>query len=108
MEKQFNVTGACMPDLHYMVDIAERLKEIQQMIGKGDYFAISRARQYGKTTMLACLRKQLADDYVAAAVSFEGMGREAFLEEDVFCRRFLRLMYVSARIWSIHITAPGI
>ena len=48
--KRFNVTGACDPQLHYMVDIKDRLEEIKKLIDQGAYFTINRARQYGKTT----------------------------------------------------------
>ena len=29
MTKEFNVTGVCIPELHYMVDITQRLEEIR-------------------------------------------------------------------------------
>lgn len=48
MSKEFNVTGVCLPALHYMVDIKEQLSEIKVLIDKGKYFTINKARQYGK------------------------------------------------------------
>ena len=48
--KRFNVTGICVPDKHYMVDIGDKLEKIKAMVDYGDYFTINRARQYGKTT----------------------------------------------------------
>ena len=50
MSKYFNVNADCKPNMHYMVHLDERLKEIKKMIERGDYFTINRARQYGKTT----------------------------------------------------------
>ena len=47
MAKIFNVTGACTPARHYMVDLESRLKEIRVMVESGEYFSISKARQYG-------------------------------------------------------------
>lgn len=55
MAKSFNVTGACNPELHYMVNIDDRLQIIKRMIDRGNYFTINRARQYGKTTTLGAL-----------------------------------------------------
>lgn len=55
MAKVFNVTGNCRPGEHYMVCIDERLAEIKKMVDDGKYFAINRARQYGKTTTLRLL-----------------------------------------------------
>lgn len=57
MGKIFNVSSDCKPGLHYMVDIGERLKQIKEMIDKGQYFTINRARQYGKTTTLHALER---------------------------------------------------
>ena len=36
--KVFNVIGACQPDIHYMVNLAPKLKEIKIMIDNGYYF----------------------------------------------------------------------
>lgn len=93
MGKRFNVTGVCIPKMHYMVDIEDRLKEIRELIGLGEYFTINRARQYGKTTTLKCLKNMLSDDYIVISISFEGMSREAFSDENTFSRYFLRLLY---------------
>lgn len=35
MGKCFNVTGACDPQLHYMVDIKDRLAEIKELVDDG-------------------------------------------------------------------------
>ena len=45
MKKEFNVTGACIPELHYMVDITKLLEVIREYVDKGKYFVINRARQ---------------------------------------------------------------
>ncbi len=43
------------------------------------------------------LKKMLSDDYVVISISFEGMGREAFSNENTFCKYFLRLLYNSLK-----------
>lgn len=45
MKKVFNVTADCKPDLHYMVNLDERLAEIKQLVDCEAYFTINRARQ---------------------------------------------------------------
>ena len=60
MGKVFNVSADCKPDLHYMVNIDGRLSKIKEMVDRGDYFTINRARQYGKTTTLKALACYLA------------------------------------------------
>ena len=47
MKRYFNVTGACNPKRHYMVNIQKSLEEIKKMVDRGEYFTINRARQYG-------------------------------------------------------------
>jgi hypothetical protein len=52
MEKEFNVTGNCFPDRHYMADVSHKMAETLKLVEKGLYFIINRPRQYGKTTTL--------------------------------------------------------
>ena len=63
MAKIFNVNGDCKPNLHYMVNISERLRQIKNMVDEGQYFTINRARQYGKTTTLRALEEFLQKEY---------------------------------------------
>ena len=60
--KRFNITGACRPDIHYMVNLNERLEQMKRYVETGEYFVINRARQYGKTTFLRALKQYLRGD----------------------------------------------
>lgn len=40
MPKEFNVTAVCMPEVHYMVNIDERLRKVKAMVDAGKYFTI--------------------------------------------------------------------
>lgn len=93
MRKYFNTTGACYPDEHYMVNIEDRLEEIKMLIDKGEYFAVNRARQYGKTTTLHLLAEKLAGEYAVISISFEGIEDEVYESAEAFCQRFCRLLY---------------
>ena len=89
--REFNVTGICFPDEHYMVDISEKVRQIAAMVEKGQYFTINRARQYGKTTTLWLLDKELVKlGYTVAHISFEGVGDEPFENAKSFCECLLR------------------
>ena len=55
MGRTFNTNGYCDPDLHYMVNLTDRLSYIKSMIDAGYYFSINKARQYGKTNSLSDL-----------------------------------------------------
>ena len=91
-KKRFNVTGLCVPDKHYMVDISGKLAQIRELIDDEHYFTINRARQYGKTTTLLALERALDGEYVVASISFEGLGDESFESPEVFCITFMEIV----------------
>ena len=37
----FNVTGVCVSQKHYMVDIIEKLIKIKELVDRGYYFTLS-------------------------------------------------------------------
>ena len=76
--KEFNITGTCFPNRHYMVDISNRVAKIKRMVDKGQYFCINRGRQYGKTTTLNALKGALKDDFCVLSISFECLSDEVF------------------------------
>lgn len=91
MGKVFNITADCKPELHYMVNIDSRLKKIKELIDKGEYFAINRARQYGKTTTLRGLSRFLQKEYLVADMDFQTFGDAKFKNENVFSMAFARV-----------------
>lgn len=91
MGKIFNVTGDCKPELHYMVDITEKLKQIKKMVDAGQYFTINRARQYGKTTTLGALEKFLNPEYYVVSLDFQyQMSTAKFRSENTFSIAFAK------------------
>ena len=90
--RRFNSTGLCMPNKHYMVDITGRVAQIRAMVEKGDYFCINRARQYGKPTVLAALRRNLADSFEVVSLDFQALGHASFASEGTFVSAFCRLV----------------
>ncbi len=88
MTKEFNVTGVCIPELHYMVDITQRLEEIREYVDKGRYFTINRARQYGKTTTLYALRDYLKNDYLVVSMDFQRLDSAKYRDGNVFSLAF--------------------
>lgn len=90
-EKIFNITGPCVPSLHYMVDTGSKIQEIiKGYIDQGFYFTINRARQFGKTTTLGLLARELEKDFIVIPISFEGFGADVFTEEKTFIATFMR------------------
>ena len=83
--KEFNVTGLCIPEKHYMVDISNKIIKIIEMIDKGAYFTINRPRQFGKTTTFNELVEKLNRKYIVVDASFEGIGDDIFETEEKFC-----------------------
>jgi hypothetical protein len=91
MSKVFNVTGACNPAKHYMVDITERLVAIKELVDKGAYFTMNRARQYGKTTTLRELCKYLRQSYYVVYIDFQSqMSNAKFRDENTFSIAFAK------------------
>ena len=60
MQRYFNTEGQCEPKKHYMVRLDDRLEKIKRLfVDRGKYFIINRGRQYGKTTIMYLLERQL-------------------------------------------------
>ena len=64
MIKEFNDTGSCYPDRHFMVNIESKVAEIVKLIDREKYFTINRPRQYGKSTILASIGRQLPGEKI--------------------------------------------
>jgi len=94
MQKKFNITGICIPEKHYMVNISNKIEQILPMVEEGEYFVINKPRQYGKTTNLWQLTELLnkREDYLAIFISFEGLGNDAFSSEKYFYEAFIELV----------------
>ena len=93
MKRYFNTEGQCEPDIHYMVNIDGRLRQIKDcLVDRGKYFVINRGRQYGKTTMLRALSDYLKEEYAVALLDFQEIGSEEFQNSAVFTRAFARLL----------------
>ncbi|MCC5943904.1 MAG: ATP-binding protein, partial [Bernardetiaceae bacterium] len=92
MRKEFNITGTCHADEHYMMDDSRRFAGIIDFVERGKYFVINRPRQYGKTTMLFALMRELdkREDYLPIKMDFQGMPKQAFKSEDFFSELFWR------------------
>ena len=88
--KTFTTTGVCTKENNYMVDITDRLVKMKAMVDAGNYFTVTRARQYGKTTTLNALYYYLQDDYIVINLSFEGIGDAGFSSEQTFVKAFCR------------------
>lgn len=93
MHKEFNVTGTCIPEKHYMADTSQKLKSIFKLIEKGKYFTINKPRQYGKTTTLYLLSRMLEtkEDYIVIRVSFEEIDAPTYENQQIFINVLLDL-----------------
>ena len=93
MKRSFNITGACNPQEHYMVNLDSRLAEIKKMVDTGKYFVINRGRQYGKTTTLKALEQYLSDSYIVLRMDFQFISHSNFENEETFSRAFARELW---------------
>ena len=90
MRKEFNVTGICYPEFHYMMDNREKLKKVQELIERGKYFTINRPRQYGKTTTLHFLGQTFnkSADYLPIELNFQGVDSLWHESDKAFAQMF--------------------
>ena len=101
MAKKFNVTGTCIPEENYMVDLTDKLEQIREMIDEKAYFTINRGRQYGKTTTLFALEEYLRDEYIVISISFEGMDEEEFANAEEFCQTLIKRISSALRFSNV-------
>ncbi|QTA82681.1 AAA ATPase-like domain-containing protein [Desulfonema limicola] len=94
MEREFNDTGLCVSNRHYMVDTSKKIESIFRLIEKGKYFTINRPRQFGKTTTLSLLDKLLneKDDYTALKITFEEINLNAYKEQEFIYELFMMIL----------------
>ncbi len=92
-DREFNDAGLCVPHLHYMADRSAAIEALVKLVEKGKYFTINRPRQYGKTTLLYLLQKELEEmGYLVFKISFEGVGDSVFSSEERFAPAFLKML----------------
>ncbi len=84
--KRFNTTGTCYPEHHYMMDNSDKLRKTLALIEQGNYFTINRPRQYGKTTMLSQIERQLSatDGYIPIKLNFQGVDEKWHQSDTAF------------------------
>ncbi len=94
MRKKFNITGTCIPHKHFMADTSQKIKKIIAMVEEGEYFTINRPRQYGKTTTIYLLDRELKkrDDYLVLKISFEGIDAPTYARQESFIKTFLEML----------------
>ena len=92
MNRYFNTEGQCIPELHYMVRLDDRLDRIKRLfVDPGKYFIINRGRQYGKTTTLYALEDYLKNEYVVVSMDFQGISTAECRDEFIFTKAFMRM-----------------
>ncbi len=96
MTRYFNTEGACNPKEHYMVRLDERIAKIKKLfVDRKKYFVINRGRQYGKTTTLKALAKELAKDYVVFALDFQKFETANFENARKFSKSFVKKLSIA-------------
>ncbi len=85
MAKRFNTAVTCNAERHYMVDITEKMKYVEDLIENANYFTINRARQFGKSTVLNWIKNNYSDRYYVADISFEITSSSDWGSDANFC-----------------------
>ncbi len=100
--KEFNITGLCLQNKHYMADMSESVGYAIALINKGKYFTINRARQYGKTTLIHHIYLALKKDYLVIEISFESLGNTEFSSEQFFIHSLISLISKKLKYNGVH------
>lgn len=90
--KTFTTTGVCTKENNYMVDITDRLVKMKAMVDAGNYFTVTRGRQYGKTTTLTALSKYLKNEYIVLSLDFQNLDDGSFENGSIFTQALSQLM----------------
>jgi len=78
--REFNIAGICVPKMHYMVDISDKIEQIVELVESKKYFTINRGRQYGKTTTIGRLKERLQNDYFCISISFQFSNKKMLIK----------------------------
>ena len=97
MAKKFNTSVTCDPKKHYMVDTTAKMKVFESLIDNGNYFTITRARQFGKSTTLNWIYDNLSDRYLVIPTSFEIFSDNDWVNVSTFCRYFCTKIIKASR-----------
>ena len=90
--KVFNTTAVCIPSENYMVDISDKLTQIVRLIEQKKYFAINRARQYGKTTTIMALEDRMGEEYDFIGIDFQDVTDAMFADESSFSQGMAQVL----------------
>jgi hypothetical protein len=77
-----------------MMDVSQKMNAIMKMVEVGDYFIINRPRQYGKTTTLFLIEKELNKnvDYICIRLNFQGIDEQWHQSDQSFAKMFVQQM----------------
>ena len=75
-----------------MVDASDKVREIKKLVDAGKFFTINRARQYGKTTTLAVLKRVLVKDNVVLSLDFQSIDKDVFENGSNFSQAMARII----------------
>ncbi len=92
MAKKFNTSVTCNPDIHYMVDVTNKMRVFEGLINDKCYFTITRARQFGKTSSLKWIYNNLNDRYLVVSISFEDTEEDDWISAATFYKTFCGYM----------------
>ena len=98
MAKKFNTSVICDPKRHYMVDVTAKMKVFEGLIDDKCYFTITRARQFGKTSALNWILRNMSDRYLVIPSSFELYSQENWVDDDAFGRYFCTKLIFRSKV----------
>ena len=86
--KSFVSQVRCIESIHYVVKMSENIEKMEAMVRAGEYFIVSRPRQFGKTTTLYSLAQVLSKEYIIINMDMIDLDHEAFSSGRAFSKAF--------------------
>jgi hypothetical protein len=71
-----------------MVDVTAKMKVFETLIDRKNYFTITRARQFGKSSALNWILWNMSDRYLVIPASFEKYSEKDWTDDKSFCKFF--------------------
>lgn len=90
--REFNTTGPCVPELHYLVDTTDCVAQMRIMVERDKYVCMNRGRQHGKSTMLIALQRSLSASFACVMLDFRRFSTTDLATEGNFVRGLIRML----------------
>ena len=88
--KKFNISGPCVSDEHYIINMEGKIARITKYIYDSNFIYIDNPPKCGKTTFLTALEKSLREKYSVISINMNQFSPADLKSVKKFCKEFIR------------------